>query len=1272
MADLQRQEEQEDDTSWFDKYRVTPQVAQEPEQVSPRVVTEQPVDTSSNWFDKYRIGASQRTNVNPLEGYGVITPQPTLTSGLDTPENELVNSPRISEILSLYQEVKNDYTETDEDGNEVFKLNREDFFNDERVTRLMDEVMTARYGSGEYGVVGTAASWGATLTGAATARGWMGETPEQRFETFQNYQRKLAGGHSVTTANEIALLATLSDEDKAVIGIGYELFDATPGIFSEDTEWSETFDGLWDYGRAAIIDPVTVMSLGVGKALGSGSTKAASIGIQQAGRLALDQAIQSGLSRTAARQVAVEAMGQVAQAGAQTTIRRAATDIVRYSALDLAANIGTDIAYQSARMQTGVQEEYSIAQTGFSALGTLAIPAVVGAVRGLRAAYKTGAGVAPIENLDTKFAFLGDTAVREETLGRVNWDQVSSWLTDSFANVKDSLSRSPEWSKAIETARRSTEATDLTSGDNLFFKLLLTGDESLGIKSVPQAMSEAGFRFIRQHADDNVTNYISDAIRLLPENTVRMMVDNFQEAADTTLNLITKDTLTGEVLSLPESLARTISKRSSDLGTNQAYMSIAASTLRSSGNTQVKLGDVAVGDYLDAISNNFMPKVAAERVERTLPFRIAEFSQAQIKRLMTSHLATTASNIRGWGALYGMQTLADAIHGTLLLGKGFFTGGPNGTAYREGAGLLRGVVQRGYNILDPNATSDAAAQLYNVMPEVGDVLNAVLSGDSGVTDAITRFGLDPTNKIVNGAERVTDFLQGITGVKLQHEVTTNISFMSALQTNVLREYGQNYAEFLSTRKGQEALVEMYSERFINNVITPSVHQAQRETASLSFGAMGQANRLSLRPFAKAIEEISNTPGIGLMIPFGRFFNNTMATLGDYSGLNLGVHIANRAFNKIPGVNIAIHKGEEEGLELLAKAIVGVTGALTFSYAAEDNIKLGFSWSQTPSDSGKVLDNTYDWPESAFRIVGYMLAHKRMDGEVPDELQKEAATILVGQTFRQLDDSGKVFYSMIESLLGGDFEQGGSLMLDSAMQTIGRTVSSATRFLDPVNQMAIYATGQNRAPDRRQGYSFFNEAIRNVDGIFGLRGDMPERNTPTRVSTPPLDLGKQLGVRTGQQPTAIERMMASVGRPSWTAARFSGPPEVTNRLTEFFSNFVNVEAERIIADNPDFFDPEKTRLPQRQRLVEQALKSARDSSVEFLRNMTLQSEDRRLAVLYDINTKLSKRDLELTLRTLGFDDDLVGIIGQPNDLETLELILSIGEDIDNFLDRSVGR
>ena len=68
------------------------------------------------------------------------------------------------------------------------------------------------------------------------------------------------GPKTVTTANEIAYTMGASDDIKMKLGSGYKLFDMMGNAFTGDGSWAEMGDAMWDYTKAAVYDPSTLLS----------------------------------------------------------------------------------------------------------------------------------------------------------------------------------------------------------------------------------------------------------------------------------------------------------------------------------------------------------------------------------------------------------------------------------------------------------------------------------------------------------------------------------------------------------------------------------------------------------------------------------------------------------------------------------------------------------------------------------------------------------------------------------------------------------------------------------------------------------------------------------------------------------------------------------------------------------------------------------------------------------------------------------------------------
>ena len=187
---------------------------------------------------------------------------------------------------------------------------------------------------------------------------------EELFETWQNWQRYFSVGNSVTTAKTALKAFDGDDVTKATLDENFRLFDSMESGFKGDF-----WDTVWDYGRGAVVDPMTVVSMGVGKALSTGGTKAAN--------LAVKEAVKQAATSTARKAAVRAGRTQLAAAGAK--------EALRYSSVDIAANMAMDVAQQATRMETGTQEEYSALQTMISGVASAGIPAILGASAASRA-----------------------------------------------------------------------------------------------------------------------------------------------------------------------------------------------------------------------------------------------------------------------------------------------------------------------------------------------------------------------------------------------------------------------------------------------------------------------------------------------------------------------------------------------------------------------------------------------------------------------------------------------------------------------------------------------------------------------------------------------------------------------------------------------------------------------------------------------------------------------------------------------------------------------
>ena len=126
-------------------------------------------------------------------------------------------------------------------------------------------------------------------------------------DSYINQMRKFNAGQSVVALTELTHLNSGEGDEldarRAKAAQAYKLFDSLGGAFSKDRTVGEKLDAVGDYARAIVVDPVNLVSLGVGKLFAAGGSRAAIQGAKQvafrAGRLAANNAAKQGLKKTA-------------------------------------------------------------------------------------------------------------------------------------------------------------------------------------------------------------------------------------------------------------------------------------------------------------------------------------------------------------------------------------------------------------------------------------------------------------------------------------------------------------------------------------------------------------------------------------------------------------------------------------------------------------------------------------------------------------------------------------------------------------------------------------------------------------------------------------------------------------------------------------------------------------------------------------------------------------------------------------------------------------
>jgi hypothetical protein len=1124
-------------------------------------------------------------------------------------------------------------------------LTKEDFLADQDLMSLVRENMSARFKDQNILYAGATA-----LAGGATGGSWEDMSDEELFETWQNYHRSFAGGQSVTTANEVAYVAVADDKTKAMMGVGYKLFDSMDNAFIGEGTWSESFDAVGDYMASAIWDPTTILSLGVGKAFSAAGTKGASVALRAAAKTAFQSTLEAQLKSGVAKNIAEQAANAAAQTVMKEGFKKIGTTGAKRAAVgagatDLVTITGLDVLNQDVKIDTGAQESYSPTQTAISALGVIALPAMTYGARGLaqglsKATENTAA--APYfqryEAFKTDFMGKDKDQITQAMKDRIDLNAVNANLQQSFANFRDNMDGMASWSEAkakalVDLPKKGLEAT--VARDNIdFFDTFLfgyTNKQGQEVDGLVQSLAKAGFVYVPRGTDDKISNWVGDAINWLDPKIVRSAVRNFEKATGKPLGIGYK----------PQDVAQVWKLRQSYAGLD-LYLSR-------------RIGDFVRRGDTDKTVNKLMETLAKEsEMDEASQAAYGAWVQSVWKRMVTAHPGTTGLNVKGWSQLTLLNSVSDMTLGALNFGQAVFKGVKGDLAgakemMKRGRGSMLGTLRRGYALLDLNATLEEGMALLEANPKVAKELFRYGTGEAAESaNPLKDFnikgkGFEATEKVVNG-------LQTLAGVTLQDEITKVFSLVTSLDRAILREYGTTYNEFMSR---PDKWLEMASPRFQENVMAPAMDRTLRETASKAWTDKKGSN-FSLM-IAKFIEKLSNNPVSGYAIPFGRFFNTATATLGDFSMVNFLRHQG----KKFRGAKVDASLDEEA--ELLAKGITGWGIVASFVPGAIEKIEAGLAWNQEREGDGSIKDTTYDFPESFGRIAGQALAHIVKDGEVPDDLKTTMAEVYGAQTFRTTQEGAQAVLDNISMYLDGDFWDAASGSSEIISNFVAGIFSGVTRPLDPVNIGVGVATGDLAVPDRRQGSQFYNEATRYIDNIFQLPKE-EQRNLPSRGPNNMTDMGRVLGgVRSTPENTPAERMMNSIGLPSWKAVKFDGDPEVKNRMDALFAPLFNNYAEAALKRHEDFYD---LSLERRQLIFKIEVQEPAKKAAEAILKKGL-GDDKRYELMKEIagqgQGKLRRvlSDLNMEGMSLG---DIADMEGGNEKLETILYLLKEREDI----------
>ena len=1163
---------------------LTPEVSVEDVPISEQTA-EEPVDNGFTLGDLYPQTGVSETPVQQTQDLN----SPFTLKDLQTPFSfNLEAEDRFLNVYDIFEKYDNK------------PLTKEDILADPDLMEIVYQSLEARFPeSTTFGKVTKSVAGvmgGATGGSALMNRNYRAMEPEKAFEIYQNYQRTFDAAQSVTVANEITYTLGADDETKRRLAGGYLLFNQMDNIFTGEGSWGEMFDGIVDYTSAAVWDPVTILSFGIGKVLTAGGTKATGAALQKMLTAAYTNAIEKGATKKAATIAISNAMAKA----------------MPMAAVDGAFALGQDFGRQMQLIEVGAQDEYSKAEGALTAAGSMLFPVVAGGSALFKEARRSPFAkntILSYQNIDKMIKKHGPDEAWKKLGQALDKNGLFQSLDEQFGTLsaRGKINFLP-WEQAKDEAdrliaSRGEKRRDLAA-TNAFSKFFWFGDPENGVKGYFEALNDAGFvmhpEIIKKY---KTTGAFARTIRFINPSKLDKMVKTWEEETGYVL-----DGVRTEKGKVSPAMMEAVMKNSTSLAGENLWIASELSRLQKAG-----------------VSNKGM----LELYKRIQPSEGPQHNQAALslyKRLITSHLSTTGANLQGFKTLVSLNTAADFVAGAIDLSRGAIAKGLGNEEaavnfYNRAYGEWGGAFRRVADGLSPDIPIEYADAVLSMNPKIAEKLFRDVAGDGGVNDSMTMFNIDKDNKIWAAADTYTKGVQTLTLARLQDNLTKRFAFGTNLNQGIMKKYGITPEEFFSN---PDVEFTMAKPEF-RQIMEQAAYRTMRETASVNWSTLPATN--FMRKSARFIETVTNRSMGGYVVPFGSFLNTTVATAGDLSGVNYLRYVAAKTIGK------QIDPVTDDGVELFSKMVVG-WGAVTYGVggqvgfetetgdSAVERIESGLSWKQDRQDDGTVRNREFEWPISLIRASSQAIAHgmietgemdmskaaqrmltdsefrKRFMSGIPDDLWVDL-TVQVGpgQALRDLEDLGTSMGRSWQMAKDGEY---GPLAYSMLVASGSKIASGFTRHLDPVNTAYGLLEGKEMNPDLRQGNRFFNDAGRYLNQLTGQAEGMERRATPTRgfASGKDVDVGKQLMVRSSKNPNLVEAMFNSAGANIFTQVRWTGPAKVKNYMDGMLAPALQTQSELAMAKYPNYF---KMRQDQKELVLNEVREGAKAMVVNQMEN-----------------------------------------------------------------------
>ena len=1085
------------------------------------------------------------------------------------------------------------------------------------------------------------------------------KSDEEVVDDFVQHMRYF-NANTVSTTGELRFINKADEKTKAKAAKAYEIYEQLGNVFQNDGAMGAV-DGVKDYIFAAAKDPTNYAGLitgGIGRlfagsysitgkklvkesvrraglqAAKDGASKAqvkkAAI---KAGKEAAKRAIKAGTSDFQAKKVAEKVTNQVTKEGRRSVafdamkakqeelFKQAGKNALKATLVaDAGAAVLQDVLAQNTLMRAGAQEQFSKTQTAFSSL-----------LGGVAGAAQLGFG---------KFRGASGFADTGNTLERIANSAIES--NSAVFSKKESKDAAKQIKQDVkkwnEKVARGYDVNAANMPSDLVRTITLGEDGKGGLAKL---LHDKGTKI---PSNKKVADVITNVVRFLPQEDLVEINKAMGKYTDLKLGEISEDAGTD----LRDLLAKDIS----EAGKTLAVMSQARRI--------VDAGIVAAGDKAKRTMEDDIED-AVNEVKKLKAAEPLKYGQSVWKRLLVSSPATTMINVAGFAQYYVGQTMADLFNSTMLgmkaMGQMTYDTAAARETMRQAHVLTQIQAQKFRNLLDPYTTHDAYMNFLNDAnnESVKKKLFETMAG--GVEATAERYNINPNNKLYKNIEAAAQAASNASGVRIQDSFTKSQMFMTEMDKYLRLNKNMTLKEAIL--RGEEPDVE---------VVQGALDSTLKSVFAKDY-TTDETPEL-LRTTAKFAETFSNTPGFGTILPFGRFFNNVLATAYQWSPL-----AAPQQFYKF-AKNLYTQEPNVTDKDAFARMVVGSTALrLAMDYDNERR-ESNLGVYEVDVGGGTIIDAKNTYPFSLWLAAGRVLNTMRNGEQVSADLQREIGTqLVVGQLARDAQ-FGNDINNMLDVLTNIDIDKRAAA-IDGFYKVGGNFVSGFTRPLDVLNKAIGFATGTDTAKDVRQAEGaavFTQSATKYVDNIFESFIDAAEKITnkdlgigdegltgeELRVSTREGEVydanpfARMFGLTIKPNRTATEVAYSMADMATWSASERTNIPAYDKIFNSMLAPMMERYTQQLL-DDPNF---QKANLARKRDMLSKRMTELKG----VVRDRMELYGDRETRVLQKALKASRKFKKETKREALKMMEENYGVTGKLEEMswQELDLFMRLGD------------